>query len=368
MSSLTGRSPASSYTELLTVGASGGLTATPTFITDGDGTLSTLKLGTAGIIVGGTAQFTGTVTGVVPTALTNIASLAGVTGYLKKSGVDTWVLDANPTGLINIAGSVATLTALNALSPAAYPIGTGWIVQANLTLYVSNGLQWVAVGLIQGPAGATGPAGSTGSAGPTGSTGAAGPTGSTGAAGPTGPQGLTGPVYKITVQDTVPTTGISQGDLWYDSNTGNIYIYYQDIDSSQWISAISGGALQPRGVFAITTSSLANGATGNVTLPAYKGYAICKVSTDTACWVRAYSDVASRTADAARVSTADPDASAGVVAEVIAGTGTSVSFTPAVIGFNNESTVAAEIPLAITNNSGGQRTVTVTFTLIKLEG
>ena len=366
MSSLTGRSPSSSYTELLTIGSASGLTATPTFITDGDGTLSTLKLGTAGIIVGGTAQFTGTVTGVVPTALTNIANLTGTSGYLKKTGADTFVLDANPTGLINIAGSVATVGALPSASSVS--VGTGYIVQSDLKLYVSNGTSWLAVGLIQGPAGATG---STGATGPTGAQGPAGVAGATGATGPTGPQGptgLTGPVYKITVQDTAPTTGISQGDLWYDSNTGNIYIYYQDTDSSQWISAISGGALQPRGVFAITTSSLANGATGNVTLPAYKGYAICKVSTDTACWVRAYSDVASRTADAARVSTADPDASAGVVAEVIAGTATSVVFTPAVIGFNNESTVAAEIPLAITNNSGGQRTVTVTFTLIKLEG
>ena len=41
---------------------------------------------------------------------------------------------------------------------------------------------------------------------------------------------------SVTVSDTPPANSI-QGDLWWDSAEGNLYIYYVDADSNQWVIA-----------------------------------------------------------------------------------------------------------------------------------
>ncbi len=71
----------------------------------------------------------------------------------------------------------------------------------------------------------------------------------TGPAGPPGPPGSGGGA-SVTTDDTPPTSP-SDGDLWWDSNSGRLNVYYQDADSSQWVDASgrgvysgsSGGAL-----------------------------------------------------------------------------------------------------------------------------
>ena len=40
-----------------------------------------------------------------------------------------------------------------------------------------------------------------------------------------------------TISQTVPTTNVFDGDLWWDSDDGRLYIYYTDADSSQWVDA-----------------------------------------------------------------------------------------------------------------------------------
>jgi len=91
--------------------------------------------------------------------------------------------------------------------------------------------------------------------------------------------------------------------------------------SSKWlpgtVSGGGGGTLASRAAIAGTTGSLANAATGNLTITGYKGYMLYKIQTSAAAWVRIYTDIASRTADASRVEGADPLPGAGVVAEVI---------------------------------------------------
>lgn len=84
----------------------------------------------------------------------------------------------------------------------------------------------------QGPIGNTGPTGSTGPQGPTGNTGPQGPIGNTGATGATGPQG---PPLVI-VSDT-PPTGVPDNALWFESDTGLLYIRYNDGNSTQWVIA-----------------------------------------------------------------------------------------------------------------------------------
>lgn len=40
----------------------------------------------------------------------------------------------------------------------------------------------------------------------------------------------------VTIASTAPT-GPADGDLWWDSDSGSLYLYYTDADSSQWVSA-----------------------------------------------------------------------------------------------------------------------------------
>jgi hypothetical protein len=106
-----------------------------------------------------------------------------------------------------------------------------------------------------GSTGATGPTGATGATGATGPTGAAGaastvtgPTGPTGFTGPTGPTGVQGAASTVTgptgatgadgqfivTGPTSPTPPVD-GEVWYNSDDGRTYIYYNDGTSSQWV-------------------------------------------------------------------------------------------------------------------------------------
>ena len=42
---------------------------------------------------------------------------------------------------------------------------------------------------------------------------------------------------------TVPSSP-NAGDLWWDSDSGELKIYYNDGDSAQWVDATSGGLAQ----------------------------------------------------------------------------------------------------------------------------
>jgi hypothetical protein len=73
----------------------------------------------------------------------------------------------------------------------------------------------------------------SGNIGPTGPTSTV--TGPTGGTGPTGPQGVSANALSS------PPSSPSVGDVWFDTDTGQAYFYYNDGDSSQWIE-ISGAA------------------------------------------------------------------------------------------------------------------------------
>jgi hypothetical protein len=75
----------------------------------------------------------------------------------------------------------------------------------------------------------------TGPIGPTGATGATGATGGTGATGATGSTPTS--IYNVTI---APTSGVRMGDQWLDPNTGNLFTYYTDANTSQWIQMASG--------------------------------------------------------------------------------------------------------------------------------
>ena len=103
----------------------------------------------------------------------------------------------------------------------------------------------------QGAGGSTGPTGPTGAQGAGGSTGAQGATGAdssvagpSGPTGPTGAQGASGGGGGSSVSiSTTPPGSPSSGDLWWESDTGELHIYYDDSSgspSAQWIETNGG--------------------------------------------------------------------------------------------------------------------------------
>jgi hypothetical protein len=82
-------------------------------------------------------------------------------------------------------------------------------------------------------------------------------------------------------------------------------------------------------------------------------------------WLTLYADDTSRTADSSRTETTDPTPGSGVIAE-FSGTGTHLC-TPTVMGFTNEISPSTYTPIRIRNKTSGAITVTVVYTVLKLE-
>ncbi len=117
-----------------------------------------------------------------------------------------------------------------------------------------------------------------------------------------------------------------------------------------------------------TGTSLASAASTDINFNnSFKSYALLKIQTSVAAWVRVYTSAAARTADASRQQGTDPVPGNGVIAEVITNGNAVQSITPATIGWNDESPVVNRIYVRATNLSGSTNTVTVTLTVIQLE-
>jgi hypothetical protein len=62
---------------------------------------------------------------------------------------------------------------------------------------------------------------------------------------------------SVTVAETPPTTP-NQGSLWFNSANGSLYIYYQDINSNQWVTPIVPAGLIGSGATSGANTSLTN--------------------------------------------------------------------------------------------------------------
>ena len=253
-----------------------------------------------------------------------------------------------------------------------------------------------------GPAGAAGsPGGATGATGLTGATGVFGSTGATGV-GATGIQGATGssgPIFTIAVSDTPPTSP-NIGTLWWASSVGSLYFYYSDGDSSQWVTAgigpmgmtgatgstgpagATGAAGSPGGATGatgalglvsrttanVTVANLAAGANANASITGFAGYNLYKINVSNPAWVRLYTSQAARAIDTTRSQGVDPAADVGIITEVITTTtNQTVTLSPAILGFNDESPVTNQIPIYITNTGSNANTISVTVTIVRTE-
>jgi hypothetical protein len=132
-------------------------------------------------------------------------------------------------------------------------------------------------------------------------------------------------------------------------------------------AASTGGALASRNNSNATTTSLNDGQRGNLTITGFKGYALYKIATTHAAWVRVYTSTSARDNDSSRLEGEDPLPGAGVIAEIVTtGSGT-VLITPGAFGFSDENPPDANIYLYVTNKSGAPAAITITLTLLQLE-
>jgi hypothetical protein len=143
-------------------------------------------------------------------------------------------------------------------------------------------------------------------------------------------------------------------------------------NGTQWVNgtdATSGGGtgLQSRTTANATTASIAGLASDNISITAAKTYALLKIQTSVSAWVTLYTDAASRTADASRTRFTDPAPGSGVIAEVVTTGSNAQLLTPAVYGFNNDSTPSSTVYLKVVNDSGLTSAITVTLTYVPLE-
>ena len=155
---------------------------------------------------------------------------------------------------------------------------------------------------------------------------------------------------------TLPATDGTSGQVLSTNGIGTL----------SWATA-SGTGLLSRTAVSETTTSLANGATGNISIVGAKGYVLYKIQTSVAAWVRIYTNTTARTADSSRAEGVDPLPGSGVIAEVITTGAATIIMSPGVFGFNDEALPTTAIALAVTNKSGSSSVVTVTLTILQIE-
>ena len=128
-----------------------------------------------------------------------------------------------------------------------------------------------------------------------------------------------------------------------------------------------GGGTGSRANISTTIGPISNAVSVNADLAGYKGYALYKVTTSAASWVRLYTSNTARTNDSTRTIDVDPQPGAGVIAEIISSGANVVTVSPGAVGFNDDTPVSNNVPITVTNISGSPATITVTLTMLPLE-
>lgn len=168
----------------------------------------------------------------------------------------------------------------------------------------------------------------------------------------------------------LPVAGTKNGMLAKVTSTGRLYYSHDNnwkrvADYEELSQQLVG--LSSRTTVSTTTTVLGDGGIGYTEVTGFKSYAILKIQTNIAAWVTVYTDTTSRSSDYARTEDEDPLNGSGVIAEVITSGPQTQIMTPAVFGWNNDSTPGSNIYLKVVNKSGSPNTVTVSLTLLQLE-
>ena len=181
------------------------------------------------------------------------------------------------------------------------------------------------------------------------------------------PNGSTGTQYNTGVTNNDANNGVTLTfDVPFDAPD---VLYYQCTAHPNMGGKIVITAPPKRFTTSASTGSIAAAATQDITIAGCETYALLKIQTSHAAWVRLYTDTTSRTNDASRAYTTDPTPGSGVLAEVYTTTSGSNTFkmTPGVIGWNDDGTPSSNIYAKVTNNESGSADVTVTLTIVRME-
>ena len=132
------------------------------------------------------------------------------------------------------------------------------------------------------------------------------------------------------------------------------------------------GTLGSRQTNSATTGSIAQAASTNLTITtAGKSFSLLSVTISAPAYVILYVDTTTRSADSSRSEGTDPAPGSGVITEVSTTTSGSTTFlmTPAVLGWNNDGTPAAQIYAKVVNKraTSGSNAITVTLKTVALE-
>ena len=174
------------------------------------------------------------------------------------------------------------------------------------------------------------------------------------------------------------TSSLSLNDLTdVDAVTGAANGKILKYNGASWeladdLTGGSGTGLSSRTTTSASTGSIAQTASANITIPtAGKSFSLLKVAISAPAYVVLYVDSASRSSDSSRSEGTDPAPGAGVLTEVSTTTSGASTFlmSPAVLGWNNDSTPASQIYAKVVNKraTSGSNAITVTLTSVALE-
>lgn len=133
----------------------------------------------------------------------------------------------------------------------------------------------------------------------------------------------------------------------------------------------AGGAAFSRVTISATTTSLASGATENLSIPLGKSFQLLKLETSAPAWIRLYTTPAKRTADASRLLGQIPTGEHGVITEDLTISGQLtidyMSLGLFIFGASMESPASLNIAASVSNRAATTEAITVTFTRIERE-
>ena len=160
---------------------------------------------------------------------------------------------------------------------------------------------------------------------------------------------------------TLPNTDGSNGQVLKTDGSGGL----------DWVNQNT-GTLGSRTTNSATTGSIAQAASTNLTIAtAGKSFSLLSVTISAPAYVILYVDTTTRSADSSRGEGTDPAPGSGVITEVSSSSSGSSTFlmSPAVLGWNNDSTPAAQIYAKVVNKRAttGSNAITVTLKTVALE-
>ena len=169
-----------------------------------------------------------------------------------------------------------------------------------------------------------------------------------------------GQISNISVTGNVVSGNVTTGSI----TAGNVSANYLSGNGSQLIGIVG---LASRITTSGNTATIAANASSNITIAGYLGYALYKIQTNAAAWVRIYTNAASRVSDFSRNINTDPNFNSGVIAEIVTTDANTIVFAPAVYGFNDETFPSQSISVCVVNTGTTTKSIKIDLTILKLE-